>query len=275
MDIAFCTSDKNSYDIASFSKLTTNLLDTLRRTLICQKCSGKAYYRKKSRDGKPACFGAYHEDWCLPKSENTSPKLDPETIEEVNSIITNSETIAIKFETYTANQLAQKNTNSSPTPSSTSAHSLQYTQQPQRVRDTTKGLRSLLRMLMHTDSFATSEVAINTGAPHPYKAKNLFVNFDKINENYLEKWRGYWGVISHADPEINWLNTANEYDVSIPVNKLKIYISSTFNIDYPDDLAGATILVFGKLSVSKSEKKKWYIKVSYDNPAYIFIKLKK
>ena len=276
MDIALCLSDGQSYDIASFSKLATVSLDKLRRTLICKECKGKGYYRKKSRDGKPACFGAYHEDSCEYKQKNSSPKLDPETIEEVDGIITNSETIDVKFEPYTAQQLED---NKTPTPSNgraaPSTHSQQHTKQPQRFRNVTKGLRTLLRMLMHTHSFATSDIAINTGAQHPYKAKNLFVNFDDINETHVGKWRGFWGVISHVDPDINWINTANEHDVSIPITELKQYILDVFNITSPEDLTGAAILVFGKLSVSSSEAKKWYIKIIHNNPAHIFIRIKK
>jgi len=80
MDIAFCTTNNKSYDIASFSALDTSVLDKLRRTLVCKKCSGKGYYRKKSRDGKPACFGAYHEDNCKHKSRDSAPRYTPATI---------------------------------------------------------------------------------------------------------------------------------------------------------------------------------------------------
>jgi hypothetical protein len=275
MDIAFCASDKKTYDIASFSQLSSHLLDSLRRTLFCKECNGKAYYRKKSRDGKPACFGAYHEDECQYKLETSSSRFDPATIEEVNSLVTNNEIIDVKFETYTAQQPNASGNTSASLSSSRSAGGQQHTRQSQNVRNTTKGLRSLLRMLMHTDSFATSDIAINTGATHPYKAKNLFVNFDAIDESQIDKWRGYWGVISHADTELHWINTANEQDVSIPVAKIKDYLCETFNINSPDDLAGATVLVFGKLCVSSSEKKKWYIKITNDDPARIFIQLKK
>ncbi len=63
MGIALCTADAINYDIASFSKLSKTDLNTKRRTLVCTECNGKGYYRKKSIDGKPACFKAYRDTY--------------------------------------------------------------------------------------------------------------------------------------------------------------------------------------------------------------------
>jgi len=277
MDVALCTIDGESYDIANFSKLEPALLNTLRHALICTKCHGKGYYRKESRDGKPACFGAYHEDDCKYKLKGSAPKLDPETVEEVNTIITNSDTINVNFTAYTVKQLTPPTSSTLSTTRAPSATFQQHTRQPAQLRNATKGLRSLLRMLMHSDSFATSDIAINTGWKHPRKAKNLFVNFDDVSEELItnKKMRGYWGIISHADDEINWLNTANKQDVSIPVSKLRDYLIDVFKINNAEDLSGTAVLIFGWLDISKSDKKKWYLSVHNNNPAYIFIKLKK
>jgi len=169
-------------------------------------------------------------------------------------------------------------TNSKPSQhtGSSSNNTKQHTRQPVQYRNISKGLRSLLRMLMQSDSFKNSDIKIDTGAKHPFKAKNLFVNFDDITADHIKLWRGYWGIISHADSDINWLNTANEQNVSIPVSEYHDYIKGVFNILSDDDLVGAAILVFGKLYISKSDdKKKWYIKIDSNRPDYIFIKSNK
>ncbi len=247
-------------------------------SLICDNCHGKGYYRKESRDKKPACFGAYHEDNCQYKSKDSKPRLDPETVEEVNTIITNNETIDVSFSAYSAQQLepAKKQSPSSKKKASTKV-AKQYTKQPVQYRNLNKGLRSLLRMLMSSDTFASSNVKIDIGHRYPYSAKNIFVNFDDISEEHLEKWqgyRGYWGVISDADSNINWLNTANAKDVSIPISKIKEQLVKIFDIKTSEDLAGASVLIFGYLSIS-DEKKKWYIQVDKNEPGFIFIKFKK
>ena len=41
MDIAKCLTDKKSYDIAYFGNLESELLDKLRRNLVCKECTAK------------------------------------------------------------------------------------------------------------------------------------------------------------------------------------------------------------------------------------------
>ncbi|MGH1432741.1 MAG: hypothetical protein ACRBB4_16715 [Neptuniibacter sp.] len=278
MDIALCMLDGKRYDVSSFSKLKPIQLDRLRRSLVCKECRGKGYYRKESRDGKPACFGAYHKDNCRYKSQGSAPLIDPITSEEVNKIITNNDTIDVDFTIDNTTKLNRTSHDSTTVNRTYSVNtSQQHTKQPSQKRHCKKGLGSLLRMLMHSDSFAGSDIKINTGWEYSYKAKNLFVNFNDINKELInnKKMRGYWGVISHADDELSWLNTANQQDVSIPISEFKDNLINTFKINHAEDLAGSAVLVFGWLDISKSDKQKWYIKANKSCPASIFINLKR
>ncbi len=119
-------------------------------------------------------------------------------------------------------------------------------------------------MLMYTDTFSKSEIKLDLGF-NQFPVKSICVNFDEITRQHLNKWRGYWGVISNADRELNWLNTATENEISIPISNMKKEIINEYKIEDSEDLSGAAILVFGKLKVSKSDSKKWYIKVRYDD----------
>ncbi len=269
MESAFCATNKKNYDIANFTALSDTDLERLRRNLFCIECGEKGFYRKKSRDGKPACFGAYHKDDCEFKSKDSDSRYDPETTEDVHQISTNNQIIDINFDTYTSSQLIQQPTGR-PTPAAnTGSHSKKHTEPTAQNRNMTRGLRTLLRMLMKTDTFAQSDIGINVGK-YTYHAKKLFVNFTDINESHIDKWRGYWGMISHSNSEITWLNTANEKDVSIPVANIKIYLSDTFGVQSEESYEGAYVLVFGWLNISKT-KGKWYIRP--DSPAHVFTQL--
>ena len=269
MEDAYCQTNGQSYDIVSFSKLEPALLNSIRHSLVCNICQGKAYYSKKSRNGKPAHFGAYHLNDCLHQSKNTTPRIDPQTVDEVNAILTNDNSVEVNFTAYNVSDLAA-------TPHTTrkikasSRQSTHHTRPAKQFKNATKGLRSLLRMLMHTDSFATSNIDIHTGGKHPYKAKNLFVNFDDIEEEHIGKWRGFYGLISHADEPMHWLNIANKNKVSIATSEIADYFKN-FDVQHHDDLIGAEVLVFGYANIAKSGK--WYIKTRANNPAHIFINL--
>lgn len=271
MDTAFCTTDNKHYDIASFNKLGEQILSNLRRALVCQECNAQGYYRKASRDGKPACFGAYHTDNCKYKTQGSKSLITPEVVEEVKTIATNKQIIDIAFVLYESNKTRLPNSSTSEVTTASNRASKQHTRASTQTRHTQRGLKSLLKMLMHTDTFASSNIAINTGAEHPFKAKNLFIHFNDTSEEHKQKWRGYWGMISHANSDISWLNVANERDVSILVDNLKKEIMTMCKIESAEELAGASVLVFGRLNISANGK--WYIKIDRDNPQHIFVKV--
>jgi hypothetical protein len=274
MDIAFCTIDNKTYDIASFSNLNEQQLSNLRRALVCQQCQAPGYYRKEARDGKSACFGAYHKENCKLKIQGSTSQIILEIVEEVNVISTNNQVIDIAFGAYELSRNSSTNNPISNIKSTSTTTSQQHTKKPIQQRNSQRGLKSLLRMLTHTDSFASSDIEINTGTQPPIKAKNLFVHFDEISKKHVTEWFGYWGIISHANPKITWLNIANQQTVSILIrDSLKNHLLKRYKIDIAEELAGALILVFGELKIAKSGK--WYIEIDNDNPEHIFIKIAK
>lgn len=50
--------DETGYDAATFERLEVGELGAKRRSLICPECHAPAYFRKSSRNGVGACFGA-------------------------------------------------------------------------------------------------------------------------------------------------------------------------------------------------------------------------
>ena len=273
MDTALCTIDNTRYDIATFSKLDEQKLSNLRRALVCQECHAQGYYRKASRDGKHACFGAYHKDDCQYKTQGSKSGINPEVAEEIRTITVNNQIIDVKFDLYEPEETRSPNRSVSEVTTASNRTPKQHTRASTQTKHAQRGLKSLLKLLMHTDTFASSDIEINTGAKHPFKAKNLFIHFNDISDEYLEKWRGYWGVISHANSDISWLNVANERDVSIVVDKLKGSILKRHKTQSAEELADAAVLVFGRLKISANGK--WYIKIDKDNPQHIFVKIRK
>ncbi|MDY3586216.1 hypothetical protein RJR36_00230 [Enterobacter asburiae] len=45
------------YSVIDFQKLPEKEIEKLRHSLVCPGCREQAFYRKKSVDGKQACFG--------------------------------------------------------------------------------------------------------------------------------------------------------------------------------------------------------------------------
>lgn len=66
MDVAVCTENNHSYYVIEFSHLPPDELLHKRQLLICPECGGPAYFRKASKSGQVACFGARpHAQGCI------------------------------------------------------------------------------------------------------------------------------------------------------------------------------------------------------------------
>ena len=258
MEFARCLANDKVYDAYSFSLLDEETLEYLRSRLACTECSAPAYFRRKSRDNKAACFGATHKPGCESANSHKSDSIRQRANMEVALLKEAKGDIAINFAPPRK-------------PSTTSAPKGKGARGPSK-ENTERSLRALLRLLAKSDSFASSELPIHTGGKHPFKAKNLFVNFADMDDNHIDLWRGYWGTISHADKDLTWLNTLSPERVSIPISKLKgkeTFLEACGIID-PEDIEGADALVFGHLKIS--ENGKWFIRITRNDPGHIFIK---
>lgn len=72
------------YSVYQYLGMTEQQRDDISELIVCEECGGPAHFRRKSRDGKKACFCAKHLDSCVignPKNKKTDT-VD----EEVQSI---------------------------------------------------------------------------------------------------------------------------------------------------------------------------------------------
>jgi len=236
-----------TYSIVDFQQLSDNEIARLRQFLECPKCGGKAFYRKKSVDGKAACFGSrYHT--CEDANPTPQRQTEIQNAIEVEKIIASSEVINITFSPRSA---GAKETQT------TIVHSAMlgcdakdknvYTQQANTTRTPSVGLKKILDSLMAGSSLSDSKIIISIDG-FSFKAKNLFVNFSDsspaININSA-KPKMYWGTLSHSDDHIEWLNPADCNDVGISLGGYRDKIIQNFSISDKRCLEGAGIILFG------------------------------
>ena len=234
MDVALCTIDNNMYTLPVFEDLSELTLSYYRRHLLCPKCLGQAFYRKQSCAGQAAFFAARPHG--LPCVERRWGEGFAEPIES-------SERIEVCFD--------------SAGPGLETAQA-----RPVGVR---RGLDTLLGNLMFNDGFSASEqlIAVDQGL---FRVKDFFVSFADTPSNGRGEYRGYWGFISDAgksgeQPASLWLNSGGAQDLSIVVGgDLSGEFLQRLGLDDMEMLAGAYVLVLGRLRVSQFGKK--YLAVS-------------
>ncbi len=279
MHSAFSTILQKSINILDFNKFPENEIERFRRALLCEICKGQAWYTKRSRNGREACFKAHHTEDCAESSLLKVIKTDNDLTREVQQVIANDDEINIDFTIsnsgtgFSGN--GTFNSDNGENGGVTNIHVLQ----PARERNVSRRPSKLLKWLLNTDDLAHSDKSFKVGK-YKYLASNLFVSFDDISEKHLSnyngekyKFRGFFGMMSHVDKQINWLNIANEKDVSIPISKIRQSILSKYKIKRDSDLEGTYVLVFGGLKISNNDNKKWYIEIFDNNLAYITLLL--
>ncbi|MCA6720261.1 hypothetical protein R7Z44_14485 [Vibrio sp. 1409] len=250
---AVCTygNTRKTYSILVFQNLSDSEIEKYRQHLKCPECGGQAYYRKKSIDGKAACFGSrYHTEGCNEYRSSPQTELEVKHAIEVDQILLDQNEVVFDFHAKESKTPESKNTlrpqKNKPTSSNTTkSHSLKANHVRKKVLSFEKALNSLLR----GSNLAESESLIEIDDGYKYKAKNLFVKLSSAEAAETPKEakpKMYWGTISHSDTDMEWLNPADCDGIGIPIKRYKSLILKRFNVSEKRDLEGAGLILFGK-----------------------------
>jgi len=277
MDVALCTIDSETYSSIEFAALKPAQIERLRQGLVCKECDGPAYYRKASKDGKKACFGADHGHQCMQQVDGGSHSTNKAVTVLVNRILVANNLISIDFN---ANRKDKTGKVSVPTaasdPAPGSGASKRHDLEPGTNKISKLKISSILRLLVASLRFSKSDILVSTGSAYPFKAKNLFINCKYVDLDWLTSmqqqnrntWRGFWGIVRTCTAA--WITVA---DVLIRTDNLNEDTLTKFknekgDIGY-DDVIGCRVLIFGTLKKSTSDK--LYV-VADASTAVVFLK---
>lgn len=260
MDVAHCTADGRNYSALSFEALADSLIELYRRQLVCPECRGPAFFRKESRSGQAACFGArpHGQNCSLAAVDSTSGGGGgPDREEQIN----HGERIEIDFK-YGGSPIVHVDPGDLDDPGGRGGRF--GVGQRQRAAVSHRRLSTLLKNLMHSADFRSSDqlIAVPQGE---YRVRDLFVKFDEIDDRHINSFRGYWGMITDAglskyDPKSLWLNSGARDDVSVVVDaSLSEPFLQRFPVKDVDEFSGSYVLVFGEVKVSNTALKKKFI----------------
>lgn len=261
MDIAKCVLDEKTYTALEFSKLPPGELSTKRKHMVCVECQAAAFFRKASRKGHAACFGALpHFDGCSLSLSGTQDfkggKINKSAEGDSKELITFDlqSTISADFDTWLA-------TTKKASDSGEIIFSAEDLKPGPLLR---RQLSDTLKYLILTEKLRTSTREIeskNLGLTTP---SHFFLNFDKVELDQSKKLHGYWGMLTDArlsNEGALWLNSGGRVDISCVIkSEIVDEFFEYYNLEDEEDLAGAYVVVVGTLQVSQAGKK--YIKLS-------------
>lgn len=258
MDAARCTLDDVVYQAVRFATLSPADLSRKRRFLVCPECRGPAYFKKASRSGQAACFGARpHEDGCtLAAVEYEQNDIGPGDDQDI--LQNPGQRIVLDF-----NFGAQPNDrhNDPDEPHNVGGRGGRFVgngARPDAVMH--RRLSTILRNLMISDQFRTSRQTIEVTGIGEFTVADFFVRFDSVAPIHDNQYRGYWGMVASAGfgkEGALWLNSGGCDDMSICVpQQLVSALHERFRTtDGEESLAGVYALVLGSLRTSKNMKK--------------------
>lgn len=281
---AICNFDPErpkTFSIFEFKTLADADIDKLRHFLICPVCKQKAYFRKASIDGKQACFGSrYHKTDCAEFNSSVRKAEEEKQFAAVEKALLESYSLMIDFsaspvkDSKEPKKLAAKPKKSADkvVKRSGAIDIENKSGADSEPKVSKQGLKKLLVSLLRGSSLADADLWVYTSDKHKWRAKNLFVNIKDAQPTGNYAPRMYWGTISHADKSLNWLNTAEDSAVALPIAKYRDDLLSRFAIKEAVDVQGAAFILFGKCVLSK-DKKRRYIHL-WDNDLQYFYLLK-
>lgn len=256
MDVALCTINNTVYDIAGFEALSPKCIGVMRRNLLCPRCMGPGFYRKAARSGQASCFGARpHAEFCdMGGPQSATHRGD--TLDQ-DDVVNRGERIEVDF---AFGAPLHHHTVGEDADATYGVGRQSGGQAAQRTQTRHRRLSTLLKNLILSEDFRRSEqlISVESGL---FKVRDFFVPFAHAEVDELERMRGYWGLISDAaqsgdQPPSLWLNTGGRQDLSVVVDSsLADDFTQRFPIHELEDLAGAYVLVFGCVRVSKNAKK--------------------
>lgn len=250
----FDGSDK-VYSIIDFQRLSENEIEKRRYSLICPTCRQRSFYRKKSRDGKRACFGSRD---CTCRENTNSPQQQREYRHsiEVKQILLDSTIMNIHFSRHESRSESRHVASDSHTERpGYNSYQKEYINPSNQKRIARVSLEKILHSLICHSGLGTSDITIPIDGFN-YKAKNLFVHFSAAQPLEKQALRFYWGTLYNSNVNIEWFNPAECKDVGIPLGNLRKEIIHRFMISDAESLSGAAVIFAGRCYWNKTKTKK-------------------
>lgn len=266
MDYAICTINNEKYKAIDFEKLDASELAQKRRFLKC-KCGGPAFFRKASKSGQAACFGARpHKDGCdlaAPENESIGGTLTNEEKEYFNS--GKEIVIDLNYGAKKVTYIVETDDDDNNKKSKGKHYSAQNGKGEAKPH---RRLSTILKALMNDETyFKNSKQKIDLEG-YSYSSAKLFKNFSEITTEYVDDIinnnphtrRAIWGMISDAqydkmETSSIWINTGGNDTISILVDKtISSSFTKRFKINDLENLSGKYVLAIGKLNKSKNDK---------------------
>jgi hypothetical protein len=256
MDIARCAEDGQIYLAVTFAALPPFDLERMRQQLSCPECRGPAFFRKASRSGRAACFGARpHRLGCSLATEDTERVIEGEST-DLDVLNNPAERIVVDLGFGGHSQEVHGNPNDAHGRSGRTQRYIGGNHRPDARMH--RRLSSLLRTLVEAPNFSESQQLLEISGNPEIRVCDFFIPMLDANPSLQWKVRGWWGLISYAQNGTNnslWLNSGDKgtFSICLP-SEMRALVLDRFHLEDNEQLAGAYVLAVAALRISINGK---------------------
>lgn len=271
MDIARCNENGQTYTATTFAALPPLDLERMRQQLFCPECDGPAFFRKASRSGRAACFGARpHQEGCGLAAQDSEQVVEGEGT-DLDILNNPGERVVVDL----AYGAQHRELHGDPMEGTGRAG-----RAPRYVGGTPRPdarmhrrLSSLLRTLIEAPHFRLSHQLLEIVGQPEMRVCDFFVPLLTVTPSMQGQVRGWWGSISDAKDGSDgslWLNSGGRgmISVCIPV-EMRAAVLDRFRLEDNEQLAGAYVLVIADLRISQYGK----MYCAIESPNHIAVRL--
>lgn len=271
MDIARCAEDGQIYLAVTFAALPSLDLERMRQQLSCPECGGPAFFRKASRSGRAACFGARpHHPGCNLAAQDTERVIEGEGT-DLDVLNNPAERIVIDLGFGGRPQEIHSDHNEA---YGQTGRAYRYTGGNHRPDARMhRRLSSLLRTLIEAPYFSESQQLLEIPNQPEIRVCDFFVPLLEVNSSLQSKIRGWWGLVSDAKNGSDnslWLNSGRKgtFSICLPTDMCALVLDR-FRLEDNEQIAGAYVLAIADLRISANGKMYCVI----ESPNHIAIRL--
>lgn len=246
MDYARHVPSDQVYQAIAFSQLGAVQIEQMRHDLTCPECNNAAFYRKATKHGHAACFGARHIDGC---GMATAPRdrIEDGLGANEDALENPGQHILVDLNFGAAEQVNADAVDADARGRGRVRHFDGDGERPPARAH--RRLGPLLRNLIEIPGYAHSHRVIEAPGSDPMPAHTFFVNFENFADAHLGEFRGYWGTIDNTrrrDADGLYLNTGGRDALSILVpNNILPAFYGRYNVNNGQSFRGAQVLVLG------------------------------
>lgn len=252
MEIVINLLNNKKLSILKFESLSNGEKEILKKNLACLECKVQAFYRRKTKDGKQACFFAKHVSGCGQGMSSPS-NVDNETKEEVNKINVIYNELILKFDEGN-DSYKKRDQVSIPIETDQKNTSKSYTIDPSKNKSCKVTLKKLLK-------YAIYKLLDDIDIPIIFESKaykdphDLIIEFKDVDYSLKGKKRIFWGKINSISSNRKFLNcgewNVNGHDFSVLLSDSISNSSKLKNIPWHE---GVYCIFIGTLQFNKNDK---------------------